>query len=123
MTFIKLSTYVVSTNLSVKRATEKLKDLLRDDILETEDAFNLDFFVEQLCSDEPRLDEDDIEFTLLDQEEAAQIKDIDIEYTDEDIDTLINDVLYSEEQDGDYEEEMDEDLESDDYEDSSDYDD
>jgi len=121
MTFIKLSTYVISTTLSTKRAKSRLKVLLTEDILETEDAFNLDFFVEQLCSGDLEQEDEEMKFTLLDQEEALLVRDIDIEYTDDDIDVLVNDILFSKDESDDYEENIDEDIDSDDYDSHDDY--
>jgi len=121
MTFIKLSTYVISTTLSTKRAKSRLKVLLTGDILETEDAFNLDFFVEQLCSGDLEQEDEEMKFTLLDQEEALLVRDIDIEYTDDDIDVLVNDILFSKDESDDYEENIDEDIDSDDYDSHDDY--
>ncbi len=103
MTYIKLSTHIVSTSLAQKKASEKLKELLCDSIIDSEESFNIDFFVEQICSENSG--EDEALFVLLEPDEVLTVKDIDIEYSDEDIDIMVNDILYNEEDVEDQDEE------------------
>ena len=125
MTYIKLSGYVLSSSLTPKKADEKLKELIQEAVLDSEEAFNLESFVEDVCSSMD--DHEGPDFSLLDSEDIAVQRQIDsegcIEYSDEDIDTMVNDILYDTAEDDDVysiDEEDEDSEESEDFEESFD---